>query len=105
MQLKEYQASTLDAFVRWREALATAQVQSETVIATLRQVGAAIPDDIRNYPKTAWEQLAQVGGVAACAGEYVSRTDAAGRPIPHICFKVPTGGGKTLLAAAAHWNG
>ncbi len=39
--------------------------------------------------------------MAASAGEYVSRTDDAGRPIPHICFKVPTGGGKTLLAAAA----
>ena len=33
--------------------------------------------------------------------EYVDRTDGANRPIPHICFKVPTGGGKTLLAAAA----
>ena len=101
MQLKEYQASALDAFVRWRDALATAQTQSETVLATLRQVGAAIPDDIPNYPKTAWQQLARTGGVAASAGEYVSRTDDAGRPIPHICFKVPTGGGKTLLAAAA----
>ena len=101
MQLKEYQASALDAFVRWREALGTAQAESETVIATLRQVGAAIPDDILNYPKTAWQQLAQAGGVAPSAGEYVSRTDDAGRPIPHICFKVPTGGGKTLLAAAA----
>ena len=31
----------------------------------------------------------------------MSRTDDARRPIPHICFKIPTGGGKTLLAAAA----
>ena len=31
----------------------------------------------------------------------MSRRDDAGRPIPHVCFKVPTGGGKTLLAAAA----
>ena len=101
MQLKDYQVSTLDAFVRWREALGTAQADSEKAIAIMRQVGAAIPADIRNYPKTAWEQLDQVGGVAPSAGEYVSRTDAAGRPIPHVCFKVPTGGGKTLLAAAA----
>ena len=39
--------------------------------------------------------------IAGSAGEYVDRTDDANRPIPHICFKVPTGGGKTLLAAAA----
>ena len=45
--------------------------------------------------------MAQSGGVAETAGEYASRTDDAGRPIPHVCFKVPTGGGKTLLAAAA----
>ena len=26
---------------------------------------------------------------------------APGRPIPHVCFKVPTGGGKTFLAVKA----
>ena len=60
-----------------------------------------IHDEIRNYPKIAWQKLKENGGVAATAGEYVDRTDEANRPIPHICFKVPTGGGKTLLAAAA----
>ncbi len=43
----------------------------------------------------------QSDGVAPTAGDYVTRTDDANRPIPHICFKVPTGGGKTLIAAAA----
>ena len=52
-------------------------------------------------PKTAWQTLKANGGVAATASEHVDRTDEANRPIPHICFKVPTGGGKTLLAAAA----
>ena len=41
------------------------------------------------------------GGVAHTVRRYVERTDDADRPIPHICFKVPTGGGKTLLAASA----
>ena len=103
MDMKEYQISALDTFTRWRNALDAAQVQSEADIAALQQVRSdiAIPDDLRNYPKTAWQQLAQAGGVAETAGDYVSRTDGAGRPIPHVCFKVPTGGGKTLLAAAA----
>ena len=103
MELKEYQAAALDAFTRWRDALAMAQAQSDTDIATLRQVRPdfVIPDDLRNYPKAAWQQLVKLGGVAQTAGDYVSRTDDAGRPIPHVCFKVPTGGGKTLLAAAA----
>ena len=103
MELKEYQRGALDALVRWLEALEEAQHASETMIEAFRQtpVDIPIPDEIRNYPKIAWKNLAENEGVAASAGEYVDRTDEANRPIPHICFKVPTGGGKTLLAAAA----
>ena len=100
-ELKDYQSTTLDAFARWRDALEQARQQSEVAITALRSVGADIPGDIRNYPKTAWQRLAEAGGVAGTAGEYVSRTGDAGRPVPHVCFKIPTGGGKTLLAAAA----
>ena len=101
MELKEYQVAALEAFSRWLDALATARTQSETAADALRGVGADVPDDVRNYPKAAWERLAESGLVAESAGAYASRTDDAGRPIPHVCFKVPTGGGKTLLAAAA----
>ena len=101
MELKEYQSVALDTFVRWWNELAAARAQSETAIAALREAGVGIPADLHNYPKTAWQQLAQSGGVADSNVPYVDRTDDTGRPIPHICFKVPTGGGKTLLAAAA----
>ena len=87
MELKGYQASALDAFVWWRDALAEAQAQADTAIAALQNIpGAAIPDDLRNYPKTAWQQLSQSGSVAENAGAYVDRTDDANRPIPHVCF-------------------
>ena len=103
MELKEYQRGALDALARWLEALEDAQRDSETLIEAFQQTptNIPIPDEIRNYPKIAWQKLKENGGVAPTAGEYVDRTDAANRPIPHICFKVPTGGGKTLLAAAA----
>ena len=101
LELKGYQEATLNAFSRWLEALEQARQQSEVGIAALRGVGMEVPDEIRNFPKTAWQRLNEAGGVAQTAGEYVSRTDEAGRPISHVCFKVPTGGGKTLLAAAA----
>ena len=103
MELKEYQRGALDAFSRWLETLEETQRDSETVIEALKKtpVDVPIPDELRNYPKAAWKKLSETGGVAATAGEYVDRTDDADRPIPHICFKVPTGGGKTLLAAAA----
>ena len=101
MELKNYQVAALDAFIRWRDVLAKAQARSETAISALESVDADVSEDVRNYPKSAWQSLEQSGGVAESAGMYASRTDDAGRPIPHVCFKVPTGGGKTLLAAAA----
>ena len=105
LELKIYQRDTLDAFSNWLEVLKEERQTSETTIEHLKQVGSSISDDvlddIRNYPKTAWRKLAENDGVAATAGEYVDRKDGASRPIPHICFKVPTGGGKTLLAASA----
>ncbi len=101
MELKEYQTSALDAFARWLDALEEARLRSEAGITALQDAGVDVPPDLRDYPRTAWQRLAEAGNVADTAGQYVSRTDDADRPIPHICFKVPTGGGKTLLAAAA----
>lgn len=103
LELKEYQRGALDALARWLETLEDTQRDSETTIELLqqRQIDASIINELRNYPKTAWQKLKENGGVAATASEHVDRTDEANRSIPHICFKVPTGGGKTLLAAAA----
>ena len=103
MELKDYQTNTLEAFTAWLDALTSARLQSQAAVKALKQAGPAITisEDLYNYPKIAWQQLKDAGRVADSAGEYVSRTDDANRPIPHVCFKVPTGGGKTLLAAAA----
>ena len=101
MELKQYQSAALDAFVRWRDALESARTQSEAAADALRNIKMDVPDYVSNFPKSAWDTLKESGGVAESAGEYASRADEAGRPIPHVCFKVPTGGGKTLLAAAA----
>lgn len=102
MELKVYQQNALDAFSDWLEALEETQNTSKTAIEALKQAGVdSIPDELQNYPQNAWQNLKQNDGVASTAGDYVTRTDDAKRPIPHVCFKVPTGGGKTLLAAAA----
>ena len=103
MELKDYQRNSLEAFAAWLDTLTTARLQSQAAIDALKQAGTAITisEDLYNYPKIAWQQLKAAGRVADTAGEYVSRTDDANRPIPHACFKVPTGGDKTLLAAAA----
>lgn len=101
MELKMYQSRALDAFSQWLDTLKTARHQSETAIEALKSARVDIADAVRNYPSAAWKTLVGRGGVAPNAAAYVDRTDEANRPIPHICFKVPTGGGKTLLAASA----
>ena len=101
MELKDYQTQALRAFVRWRDALDEAARESRKAIAALEAAGAEVPDPLRNWPARAWGKLAESGGVANPDSRYASRFDEAGRPIPHVCLKVPTGGGKTLLAAVA----
>ena len=101
MELKEYQYRTLDAFDRWRRALDEAREESRRQTAALVDAGASVPAEIGNFPRTAWNRLADAEEVAPSAGPHVDRVDGAGRPIPHVCFKIPTGGGKTLLGAAA----
>ena len=101
MELKEYQRRTLDLFTRWWNELRAEQLRSESIASALEQMGEEVPPEIRNYPKATWEKLSADAEVASGSESYVERTASAGFPIPHICFKVPTGGGKTLLGAAA----
>ena len=101
MELKEYQNDTLDAFDRWRRKLDEAREESQRQTVALVEAGASVPPEIGNFPRTAWGRLADADGVANSAVPHVDREDGAGRPIPHVCFKIPTGGGKTLLGAAA----
>ena len=101
MELKEYQSESLRAFETWSVALEKAQISAQKSTAALREAGQDVPSEILDFPRKAWEELRNRGEVAEQAGAYVSRTNASGRPIPHACLKVPTGGGKTLLAAAA----
>ena len=81
LELKTYQRDTLDAFSNWLEVLKEAQNTSETQLEKLKEVGIDIEtdleEDIRNYPKKAWEKLAKNGDVAVTAGEYVDRKDGA----------------------------
>ncbi|QIF06190.1 DEAD/DEAH box helicase family protein [Roseimicrobium sp. ORNL1] len=57
----------------------------------------------------AWDELNLAGALPRTkdtegnkvAIPYIARNDGLGRGIPNLCLKVPTGGGKTLLAAAA----
>ncbi len=105
VSLKEFQSRVLLALAGYITELnrqrAFAQAMAERVQAmegaddTLR--------DLADYPKKAWAALHKAHALPApYAGQpHTSRWDGAARAIPNVCLKVPTGGGKTLLAAAA----
>ena len=101
MELKEYQAQALDTFARWLDALRRAEAKSTAQLVGGLDLPLEALKIVSDYPRAAWTELRNQGELPTGAAEYTSRTDGAARPIPHICFKVPTGGGKTLLAAAA----
>ena len=118
MELKDYQQQALDTLDRYLEALKEAHRQADKAAEYLASDG--IPDFLieqaenlakqaENYPHVAWENLRKASvlpGVTDAQGqdiipEHISRESAAGEPIPHVCLKVPTGGGKTLLGVEA----
>ncbi len=101
LELKEYQEQALDAFTRWLNELREARAAADAAEDMLQALPPEAIAATRDYPRTTWNKLHDAGYLPPTTGEYVPRTDGAGRPIPHICFKVPTGGGKTLLGVAA----
>jgi len=101
LELKEYQQRTVEKFDRWLSALDAARSESLHKAETLKDAGIEASRDDLNFPRKAWERLVDDGGLLATPQDYVERSDEAGRPIPHVCLKVPTGGGKTLLGVAA----
>ncbi|EOW9253690.1 TPA: DEAD/DEAH box helicase family protein, partial [Vibrio cholerae] len=64
---------------------------------------------LTDYAKDTWEALVQERRIDLLKDKsghlvpapYVTRFDGLERPIPNVCLKVPTGGGKTLLGVAA----
>ncbi|MDE0687538.1 MAG: DEAD/DEAH box helicase family protein [Candidatus Poribacteria bacterium] len=118
MELKDYQQQALDTLDRYLEALKEARQQADKTAAYLAsdeipdflmEQAADLAEQAEDYPYIAWENLRKtfvLPGIPNAQGqdlipEHISRESAAGEPIPHVCLKVPTGGGKTLLGVEA----
>ncbi|MBI5784315.1 MAG: DEAD/DEAH box helicase family protein [Rhodocyclales bacterium] len=102
-QLKPFQATVLTKLDGYLAELKKHAVTSETAARALRAAEVDIPGEIADFPKKTWEALKKAGDLPPTfAGQpHSSRFDGAGRAIPNVCLKIPTGGGKTLLAAAS----
>ncbi len=89
MRLKHYQEKVLKELREYLSALADAKKEFEEFAELKPHLAKHI-----NFPKEAWEK-------ATGRPIYHSKTNGILEPLPDIYFKVPTGGGKTLLACHA----
>ena len=104
MGLKEYQQEALDAFDRYLTELKAQYAEC----VRLAGIGETDPG-VLDFPRKTWNALKKRGELPHVKNQYgkfetpqyTPRLDARKQPVPHICFRTPTGGGKTLLGAAA----
>ena len=90
MVLKEYQRKAVEKFFAYWKALAKCRKQArETYEWQLGQFKGSAPR-MGDFAADAWAECMD-------GSPYVRRTDSNGMPIPHVCIKIPTGGGKTLM--------
>lgn len=113
MELKEYQQQALDTLERYLEALEEARQKADQLVALLAENFSGDMGEVglvkTDYPSIAWENLRKASVLPGVTDkkeqksipEHISRESASGEPIPHVCLKVPTGGGKTLLGVEA----
>jgi len=110
MELKDYQETVLDRLSLYLKTLKEKKEDVLDLLEVKEKRGREIDlsHDEHDYPKKAWKQLnaqRMLPFLATRAGEVVaehrSRFSGLKDSIPNICLKVPTGGGKTLLASAA----
>ena len=101
MRLKDYQRGALDTLSSYLKFLSESLAKAEKA----RSAIAALPEDLRASIPTpqeptivAWDE-ARKSKVAASPDPWRELKDGGGRSIPHVCLKLPTGGGKTLIAA------
>ncbi|MFA6180087.1 MAG: DEAD/DEAH box helicase family protein, partial [Candidatus Methylopumilus sp.] len=104
-QLKKFQTTVLSQLDRYLTELKKHVVHSEAAVNALRAMEGMedVAREAADFPKKTWKALhdARALPLAFANQPHSSRFDGADRAIPNICLKVPTGGGKTLLAAAS----
>lgn len=106
---KEFQRKALAQFAEWLRRLAHQRALAEcnaSKLAAMEGMDDESRDMARDFPRRTWQSMREDRLLPLLATQHVysARWTPEGslrRPIPNVCMKVPTGGGKTLLAAAA----
>lgn len=105
MELKEYQQGVLRKIDHCLAVLAEKRTDAEEFVEFQKSRGKEAV--LADFCRDTWDHLNtervlpylhdKDGNIVVAP--YLSRHDGLNRSIPNICLKVPTGGGKTLLAA------
>jgi len=101
VQLKDYQQKVLDTLDAYLDELIRHRERAAKIVARNAEIDD--PDfriPVPEFPREAWEALRSRGHLPAArhAVSYSSRTSGDCEAVPNATLKVPTGGGKTLLA-------
>jgi len=107
MELKDYQTKVLEDLSRYLAVLAEKRTDAEGFVEYQASKGKLVK--LADYCRETWDELnnrrllplLRDEGGNAVVPSYIGRKDGVGEPVPNVCLKVPTGGGKTLLAACA----
>ncbi|MCK0104383.1 DEAD/DEAH box helicase family protein [Pseudohalocynthiibacter sp. F2068] len=102
MRELEYQTRVLETLNEYLDALNEHKGKANAVVELASQ-NPTIEIPIPDFSKGAWDQMKAKGSLPKSRAEipFSERFDGCGRPVPNITLKVPTGGGKTFLAANA----
>lgn len=100
MELKDYQIKVLESLDAYLAELKTQKAEKQDYFLFQKSKGKdAVDPEQSDYCQLAWEKLK--AKISVYRSNYTVRKDGMHRNIPNLCFKVPTGGGKTLLATVA----
>lgn len=102
MKFKNFQDHVLNTLNDYLSELQNQAVKSRKQA----DLAAANPDagiQVADFTAEAWKALGAAGKLPKARSDvlFSPRVDGVERPVPDVCLKVPTGGGKTLLAAAS----
>lgn len=102
MELKDFQQAVLDTCDGYLDALVEQRLRTRE-LEKLSRAQPALKIPVPDFTAEAWNVLRAGGKLPESRAKkpFSPRTDGAGRPVPAVTFKIPTGGGKTLLAAQA----
>ncbi len=107
MRLKDYQNDVLESLSGYLGALEAKRQEAEEIVAILKEKKREAK--LGDYCRETWDALNAERKLPRSKDKhdnevgisYIGRKDGMERPVPNVCLKVPTGGGKTLLACAA----